>query len=533
MLRIAVVGPAGSVAGHAARHTGELVRNLAVAGHQVTVLPWTTRVESPSARTIVDGVRVLPPIGLTRPDAWLRTGRRLIDHDLVVLVHAGAAATAAELALLRGVHGPGEELRPRVVVVGHGIDASRGAALRALALRALVRRADAVLVHTAGQARLAEAGGAPLVCVLDLPVASEPASGMAQPAERTAGPVPAVLDASVGGQAGGRPPRRTPTRRPDAAAITARAIETGEEVLSASWANYVGAIEAVLDRAAAEQPVPVGTDSGSGETVPGPLPDLVSLACAWWRIRTHVPLHRRDIGEWVRPTDLLLDPIEGSAARREAQRLGVLGRWGRLAQVSGSAIAASADLFGLAPAGRRGASGELWASLGALATVVRMSDDGRRASVVVDESGPASPLRGWLVRVGFAPVELDTLGTRELSQVLELDPGIVDVVAQVPGGGIPADRIDDVISEAAWVLRSGGYATVTVPLGDGPGELGWPEVRGLAARAEEIGLRLVGDLDGDLARRIVAARAAASRRPSSVGSVGAPRGLVRLTFRRR
>ena len=58
------------------------------------------------------------------------------------------------------------------------------------------------------------------------------------------------------------------------------------------------------------------------------------------------------------------------------------------------------------------------------------------------------------------------------------------------------------LEQASWALRSGGLLIVTVPIGppSAEGAVGPADVRGILARAHDLGFVLVGDLDGDVDR---------------------------------
>ncbi|HET7762039.1 MAG TPA: glycosyl transferase, partial [Phycicoccus sp.] len=164
-----------------------------------------------------------------------------------------------------------------------------------------------------------------------------------------------------------------------------------------------------------------------------------------------------------------------------------------------------------------------------LAAIVRIRDDGHRSSVIVDESGSGSPFSRWARGLGFAPVELELTGRRAAVEVLDVDTASLDVIARLHPGGCTASDVDHVVGQASWALRSGGLLLLTVPLGDDDPEFAVRPagVRGILARADDLGLVLVGDVDRDLSERMRDARLS--------GAVGdAPAyALLRLTFRRR
>ena len=94
--------------------------------------------------------------------------------------------------------------------------------------------------------------------------------------------------------------------------------------------------------------------------------------------------------------------------------------------------------------------------------------------------------------------------------------------------GCDAGDVDAALDQASWALRPGGLLIVTVPIGP-PGALGAmgpADVRGVLARASDLGFLLVGDLDGDVTARM---RDAAGRARAGEAAYG----LVRLTLRRR
>ena len=169
-----------------------------------------------------------------------------------------------------------------------------------------------------------------------------------------------------------------------------------------------------------------------------------------------------------------------------------------------------------------------WAALGTLAAIVRVRDDGRRSAVIVDESGSRSPLSRWARAIGFAPVELELTGPRSSVEVLDVDTASLDVIVRLHPGGCDADDVDEAMSQASWALRSGGLLCLTLPIGHpgADGALGPADVRGVLARAHDLGFVLVGDLDGDITERMRRA-SGTSRRTDAAYS------LLRLTLRRR
>lgn len=276
--------------------------------------------------------------------------------------------------------------------------------------------------------------------------------------------------------------------------------------LSGPWADYVGAIEAfAADGVAAvvEAGDDAGADAADGRMPTAPLPlaarvagrvidgvrGLVAAA------RPRVDLAPADLPEWVRPTDVLARDEDADAARALARSLGLP---------------------------RRGSRVEAWAALGGLAAVLRVRDDGKRSSIILDRSGGASPFVEWARAIGFAPVET------EPATELDVEPESLDVMTRLHPADVEAADVLDLFGQAAWALRPGGLLITTFALGPStvPGTLGAADVRAVLAQADNAGLRLVGDLDGDLTATMRRAQRHA-RDPR------AAYGLARLTWRRR
>ncbi|MDT0213552.1 glycosyltransferase family 4 protein [Rothia sp. ARF10] len=284
--------------------------------------------------------------------------------------------------------------------------------------------------------------------------------------------------------------------------------------LSGPWAHYVGGIEAL---ASAESDAFADSEDGEGdEPVPADTPlqrakDLVTAARL--RRRHRLDLRPSDFPDWVRASDVLALDSDALDAQALARDLGL--------PKCSDAVAA-------------------WAAVGAVAAVLRIRDDGRRGAVIVDESGTKSPFSRWVRALGFEPVELELTGRRTSVEVLDVDTASLDVIARIHPGGCGADDIDHAVGQASWALRSGGLLVVTLPIGEGDPE--WAvspaDIRGVLARADDLGLVLVGDVDGDITERIRAAAASArelrAARPEGRREGVAPAyGILRLTFRRR
>jgi SAM-dependent methyltransferase len=294
--------------------------------------------------------------------------------------------------------------------------------------------------------------------------------------------------------------------------------------LAGPWAHYVGGLEALAAEApaTAEPPARPAVDVGSATSPSGgagrlvaalPAPAAAALAGPVAAVGRAVRARRAprtlrlvpaDIPEEVRPCDLLAVDEEAVAAARLARELGL--------PRCGDPVAA-------------------WSALGAVAAVVRLRDARRRAAVVVDRSGPASPVAAWLRATGLAPLELAPAAGDAVEDPLDVDTASLDVITRVHPGGCGAGDVDATLHSASWALRSGGVLVVTLPVGDDDPE--WAvrpaDVRGVLARADDLGLALVGDVDGTVTARMRRAAGVAA----AAGGDAPAYGILRLTFRRR
>ncbi|OFE18025.1 glycosyl transferase [Humibacillus sp. DSM 29435] len=272
--------------------------------------------------------------------------------------------------------------------------------------------------------------------------------------------------------------------------------------LSGPWAHYLGTLEALS----------VDTFVLDGPPDPPAPGDPVLLGTRWAAARRRVAnrvssrravvaLDRDDLPDWVLTTDVLGEPSEADDVKRLARALGLPRSLDRVAS---------------------------WAALGALAAIVRVRDDGRRSAVIVDETGARSLFSRWARAVGFAPVEIDFTGAHPSVAALDVDTGSLDVIVRIHPRGCDGADVDHVLEQAAWALRSHGLLIITVPIGPpgADGAVSPSDVRGILARADDLGFVLIGDLDGTVNARM---RDAAQRARADDAAYG----LVRLTLRRR
>lgn len=272
--------------------------------------------------------------------------------------------------------------------------------------------------------------------------------------------------------------------------------------LSTPWQRYVAAIESV---AGSEPQAVVGGD-GDEPVVESALRAIAtrlrtSTRAAIAQRPPRVLLTGDELPDRVRPTDVLGLDADAEDARALARSVGLPRTLDPIAA---------------------------WAALGALAAVLRLRDDHRQTATVIDESGVRSPFGRWARAIGFHPIELELSGGRSSVSVLDLGTASVDVITRLHPHDCDLAEVDDALHQASWALRTGGVLSLTLAAGPAgaPGCVTPADLRGVVARADGLGLRLVGDLDGDLTAKLRRAADAAHDETAAFA-------VVRLTFRRR
>jgi len=468
-LKLAIVGPSRPGKGAVAGHTKALAHHLAQAGHDVTLVSWShpfPQKRSPEARA-VPGAPDIP--------AFPRTVRALSWARPDTWVRTGRRLRGFDAIIVvqaTPIEVPAHLAMLRAAGVGAGTAHPSGSGPpRSIVIAHNVlpqqyRPGDSALIRS-----LFERVDAVMV--------------HSHEQARRAHALHAVR-VSVANPADVEPVRQQQqAQTPD---------------LSSPWAHYVGAMEALASPhwQAAEQDRPESTP------VPRFNPSFRTRLSAparrmAQRRRPVLALTRLDLPEWVRSSDVLGDGADADDARA----------WARV--------------YGLPRCTDPVAA---WAALGALAAIVRLSDDGHHSAVILDGSGVHSPLARWARAIGFAPVELVFPGDLS-SAALDVDTASLDVITRLHPNGCDSEDVDEVLSEASWALRSGGLISLTLPLGpaSADGSVGPADVRALLARAHALGFVLVGDLDGDIATLMRAASEGEQRSDAAYA-------LVRLTFRR-
>lgn len=284
-----------------------------------------------------------------------------------------------------------------------------------------------------------------------------------------------------------------------------RVAEDG--TLSGGWARYVAQLETIAANAWADDPAattqppprdPAGRPSALRERADSVAAAITSgTRSLLGRHREPLTIRFRDLPDWVRPTDVLTAGIEAREVLTLARRLGL--------PLTTRKVAA-------------------WAALGAISAILRVRDGDRRASVIVDIGGPGSVFTRWAGSIGYAPVGLDPAAS--------IDPASLDVMAALHPHGCTSLDIEPTLVRASSLLRRGGLLIVTIPVGGAAVEAAVlpADLRGIIARADALGLVLVGDLDRDLAPLLTSLH---QRIETDRPGARSARALVRLTFRRR
>ncbi len=175
-MKIALVGPTHPYKGGVASHTTQTAHELQAAGHDVRLVSWSRLYPErlyPGEQAVPGGGPDLPPFAGTvrplrwdRPWSWWSTGRSLRAFDLVVVVVVVPVQVPALLTLVRSVRrGPRP---PRVVVIAHNVVPHETHPGGPWLMRRMLTAADAVVVHSPEQARLARELGVDSVTVAPL-----------------------------------------------------------------------------------------------------------------------------------------------------------------------------------------------------------------------------------------------------------------------------------------------------------------------------------------------------------------------------
>ena len=172
-MRIAIVGPTHPYKGGVAQHTTQLAHRLSAAGHEVALESWLRQYPNKlypgQQRVEMPEMPVYPgtwyPLSWNRPDGWWRHGRRLKRQaDVVVLVLVTPIQALALAVLARAMKGG-----PKIIVLCHNVLPHERRSIDERLVRAVLRQADAVLVHADKEEQLAKTLTSATTAVSPLP----------------------------------------------------------------------------------------------------------------------------------------------------------------------------------------------------------------------------------------------------------------------------------------------------------------------------------------------------------------------------
>lgn len=158
-MRIAVVGPTHPIKGGVSQHTTVLAKRLADAGHNVEIVSWlrqyprrlypgTQEVSAPEFEPFEPTRRLL---SWNRPDTWVRVGRQLRHHDLVLIAHITPVQVVPYRTLIAAMRGG----TARTVIVSHNVLPHERSKIDKRAVSWLFNSADRVIAHSDAEAAIA------------------------------------------------------------------------------------------------------------------------------------------------------------------------------------------------------------------------------------------------------------------------------------------------------------------------------------------------------------------------------------------
>ncbi len=533
-LRVVVAGEATP-----GRHAVSLAEALADSGHDVTLLAWyddgpdapqpVDRPGLPADLAVADEdcrlpVRVMPGLVRGRPDLWLALGRQLRGYDAVVVADVEPSHLGGYAVMTAGLR----RRRVPVVVAAPGLGAEPPDGRRQLALlRAVVGGAAGVIVPSSAESAARYLGASVVMAKATPGPDGSPRHG--------SGRGPAHLIILGVGNGHGR-------------------LGEGISALLSVLEEYPGVDVTAVVEPDHEAPLATAIDALGLHAHVGivPLPEDETLlevllddadavagptgARRWRQVAAAhgLPVFVAPPGtapgtpprSWMRQGLARLQDGPGEASPRA---VGPLDReWASYTAAIESVVAEHAAAGGAArtprPVRRRTprtdvrlpnlpgsdilpglTRAESWAAAGALSSLRLVAASARpdgRELVVVDESGPASPIVRWLRMLGYGPVRADVTGSYSSPAALSLPRGGVDLLTRLHPSDPTGTELPEVLRKAAAVLRPGGVVVVTVMLRpSATGSLAGLDpasLKGMLAGAEEHGLTLLGDLDGPL-----------------------------------
>ena len=174
-MRIALIGPTHPYKGGIAHHTTELAHHLQAAGHEVSLISWSSQYPSilyPRVQRVPDDKPEMSKFGNTtyplswkNPVGWMQVGRSLRGYDMVIVVFVTSIQAPAYLTMLQAMgkkHG-------QVVALCHNVLPHERKFFDKPLTQAVLRRVDKVLVHTPAQADVAKGLTKAEITVAEMP----------------------------------------------------------------------------------------------------------------------------------------------------------------------------------------------------------------------------------------------------------------------------------------------------------------------------------------------------------------------------
>ncbi len=159
-MRIAIVGPTHPYKGGIALHTTELAHRLKAAGHEVELISWKNQYPGllyPGVQRVPQDKPEIPvfpaasaPLNWHDPLGWYRLGRRLRNHDMVILAYfVPQFQGSAGLAMMQAM---GRRRHPKVVAICHNVLQHDPHLGEKQITKLFLSRVDLVVVHSDAEA---------------------------------------------------------------------------------------------------------------------------------------------------------------------------------------------------------------------------------------------------------------------------------------------------------------------------------------------------------------------------------------------
>lgn len=173
-MKIAIIGPAHPYKGGIVHHTTELAHQLKRAGHDVQLISWSAQYPAmlyPGVQRAENDKPETPPYPETsfplswkNPAGWALTGGRLRNYDLIIFVFVTSVQAPAYLTMLKAIG-----KHTQIMALCHNVLPHERKFFDVPLTKAVLKRVNYVLVHTAEQATLAKTLTNAQIIVADMP----------------------------------------------------------------------------------------------------------------------------------------------------------------------------------------------------------------------------------------------------------------------------------------------------------------------------------------------------------------------------